>query len=79
MQLSTALPVGNYPVQVISDQQTSSVLSIVASTTTNSSTTGSGVFITQTDKSNYNNGDFIQVIGAGQAGASINGVFTSHK
>jgi len=77
MQLSTALPAGSYQVQVISDQQTGSqAISIVASTST-STTTGSGSFTAQTDKSSYNNGDFIQVIGAGQAGTSITGVLTS--
>lgn len=78
MQLSTALPVGTYQVQVISDQQTGSQsISIVASSTSTSTTTGSGSFTAQTDKSVYNNGDFIQVIGAGQAGTSITGVLTS--
>lgn len=78
MQLSTALPVGTYQVQVISDQQTGSQsISIVASSTSTSTTTGSGSFTAQTDKSVYNNGDFIQVNGAGQAGTSITGVLTS--
>lgn len=78
MQLSTALPVGTYQVQVISDQQTGSQsISIVASSTSTSTTSGSGSFTAQTDKSVYNNGDFIQVIGAGQAGTSITGVLTS--
>ena len=76
MQLSTALPVGSYQVQVISDQQTGSqAITIVAAST--STTTGSGPFTAQTDKSSYNNGDFIQVIGSGQAGTSITGVLSS--
>ncbi len=80
MQLSSALPVGNYQVQVISDQQSSTQsLSIVAPvpTTTTTTTTSSNVFTAQTDKTVYNNGDFIQVLGAGQAGTSITGVLTS--
>ena len=80
MQLSSALPVGNYQVQVISDQQSSTQsLSIVApvTTTTTTTTTSSNVFTAQTDKTVYNNGDFIQVLGAGQAGTSITGVLTS--
>ncbi len=75
MQLSNALPVGNYQVQIISDQQTSTQpLTIIASSTTSTSTT---TFTAQTDKAVYNTGDFIQVIGAGQAGTSVTGVLTS--
>jgi hypothetical protein len=75
MQLSNALPVGNYQVQIISDQQTSTQpLTIIASSTTSTSTTA---FTAQTDKAVYNTGDFIQVIGAGQAGTSVTGVLTS--
>ncbi|MDE1845491.1 MAG: hypothetical protein KGI10_09235 [Thaumarchaeota archaeon] len=75
MQLSNALPAGSYQVQVISDQQTGSQsISIVAPSTT---TTISDTFTAQADKSVYNNGDFIQVMGAGQAGTSITGVLTS--
>jgi hypothetical protein len=75
MQLSTALPVGNYQVQIISDQQTSTQpLTIASSSTTSTSTTA---FTAQTDKTVYNTGDFIQVIGAGQAGTSVTGVLTS--
>jgi len=77
MQLSTALPVGSYQVQVISDQQTGSQAISIVAASTSTTTTGSGVFTAQTDKSTYNNGDFIQVIGAGQAGTSITGVLTS--
>lgn len=78
MQLSTALPVGSYQVQVISDQQTGSQsISIVAASTSTSTPTGSGSFTAKTDKSSYNNGDFIQIMGAGQAGTSITGVLTS--
>ncbi len=75
MQLSSALPVGNYQVQIISDAQTSTQ----PITITQSSTvpTTSGIFTAQTDKSVYNTGDFIQVLGAGQAGTSITGVLTS--
>lgn len=77
MQLSTALPVGNYQVQVISDQQTGSQSIKIVAANTNTTTTSSGSFTAQTDKSIYNNGDFIQVMGSGQAGTSINGVLTS--
>lgn len=77
MQLSTALPVGNYQVQVISDQQTGSQSIKIVAASTNTTTTSSGSFTAQTDKSIYNNGDFIQVMGSGQAGTSINGVLTS--
>ena len=77
MQLSTALPVGSYQVQVISDQQTGSQAISIVAANTSTTTTGSGPFTAQTDKTTYNNGDFIQVIGAGQAGTSITGVLTS--
>ncbi|MDE1812708.1 MAG: hypothetical protein KGH85_07575 [Thaumarchaeota archaeon] len=82
MQLSTALPLGNYQVQVISDQHIiSQSLAIVAPSTTTSTTTttttSSDVFTAQTDKAVYNTGDFIQVSGAGQASSSITGVLTS--
>lgn len=79
MQLSNALPVGSYQVEVISDQQTGSQsISIVApSASTTTTTTNSGAFTAQTDKIVYNNGDFIQVTGAGQAGTSITAVLTS--
>ena len=78
MQLSTALPVGSYQVQVISDQQTGSQsITIVAANTSTTTTTGSGQFTAQTDKTSYNNGDFIEVLGAGPAGTSITGVLTS--
>ena len=79
MQLTTALPVGDYQIQIISDQQTSTQpLTITASSTTTTSTTSTTTaFTAQTDKSTYNTGDFIQVIGAGQAGTSITGVLTS--
>ncbi len=79
MQLSSALPVGNYQVKVISDQQSSlqsiSISSPIPTTTT--TTTSSNIFTAQTDKTTYNNGDFIQVLGSGQAGTSITGVLTS--
>ncbi|CUR52286.1 exported protein of unknown function [Nitrosotalea devaniterrae] len=76
MQLSSALPVGNYQVQIISDAQTSTQpITITQSSTV--PTTTSGIFTAQTDKSVYNTGDFIQVLGAGQAGTSITGVLTS--
>src|SRR5690348_5081840 len=78
MQLSTALPVGSYQVQVISDQQTGSQsITIVAASTSTTTTTGSGQFTAQTDKTSYNNGDFIEVLGAGPASTSITGVLTS--
>lgn len=77
MQLSTALPVGSYQVQVISDQQTGSQSIQIMAASTSTTTTSSGSFTAQTDKSVYNNGDFIQVMGSGQAGTSINGVLTS--
>ncbi len=76
MQLSNALPLGNYQVKVISDQQTiSQSLAIVAPST--STTTTSGIFTAQTDKTVYNTGDLIQVSGSGQVSTSITGVLTS--
>src|SRR5574340_311529 len=78
MQLTTALPPGDYQIQIISDQQTSTQpLTITAASTTTSTTSTTTVFTAQTDKSSYNTGDFIQVLGAGQAGTSITGVLTS--
>ncbi len=77
MQLSTALPLGNYQVQVVSDQHSSTQsLTIIAPTTTVSTTSSNG-FTAQTDKTVYNSGDFIQVSGSGQASSSITGVLTS--
>jgi hypothetical protein len=77
MQLSSALPVGNYKIQIISDLQTSTQpLTIIPSSTT-TTTTGTGSFTAQTDKTVYNTGDLIQVLGAGQAGTSVTGVLTS--
>lgn len=76
MQLTTALPAGDYQIQVISDQQTSTqpITITAASTSTTTSTTS---FTAQTDKSTYNTGDFIQVLGTGQVGTSITGILTS--
>jgi hypothetical protein len=74
MQLSSALPVGNYQIQMISDKQTSTQPITISSTT---SSTNSNSFNVQTDKTVYNTGDFIQVLGAGQAGTSITAVLTS--
>lgn len=78
MQLTTALPAGDYQIQIISDQQTSTQpLTITVASTTTSTTSTTTAFTAQTDKSTYNTGDFIQVLGAGQAGTSITGVLTS--
>ncbi len=78
MQLTTALPAGDYQIQIISDQQTSiQPLTITAASTTTTTTSTTTAFTAQTDKSTYNDGDFIQVLGAGQAGTSITGVLTS--
>jgi hypothetical protein len=77
MQLTTALPSGNYQIQVISDQQTSTQPLTITAASTTSTTSTSTTFTAQTDKSTYNTGDFIQVLGAGQAGTSITGVLTS--
>jgi len=77
MQLSSALPLGNYQVQIISDAQTSTQPITIVQSSTTTTTTTSSTFTAQTDKSVYNNGDFIQVLGAGQAGSSITGVLTS--
>jgi hypothetical protein len=77
MQLTTALPAGNYQIQVISDQQTSTQPITITAASTSTSTTTTTAFTAQTDKSTYNTGDFIQVLGAGQAGTSITGVLTS--
>ncbi|HXU96366.1 MAG TPA: hypothetical protein VFP45_08040 [Candidatus Nitrosotalea sp.] len=75
MTLSSALPVGNYQVQITSDKQTRAQPITITSSTTSS--TSSNAFTVQTDKTVYNTGDFIQVLGAGQAGTSITGVLTS--
>lgn len=78
MQLSSALPAGNYQVKVISDQQSSlQSLSIMTPNSTTSTTASHNIFTAQTDKTVYNNGDFIQVLGAGPANTSITGVLTS--
>lgn len=74
MKLSSALPVGNYQIQIISDKQTSTQPITISSST---SSTSSNAFNAQTDKTVYNTGDFIQVLGAGQAGTSITAVLTS--
>lgn len=77
MQLSSALPLGNYQVQIISDQQTSTQPITIMASSTVSPTTSSSTFTAQTDKPVYNTGDFIQVLGAGQAGTSITAILTS--
>lgn len=78
LQLSSALPAGDYQIRVTSNQQTAiQSLVIGTSTTSNSTTTSTGTFTAQTDKSTYNPGDFIQVSGTGQAGSSVTGVLTS--
>lgn len=77
MQLSTALPAGDYQIQVISDQQTSTQQLTITASSATTSTSSTTTFTAQTDKSTYNTGDFIQVLGAGQAGTSITGVLTS--
>lgn len=77
MQLTTALPAGDYQIQVISDQQTSTQPITITAASTSTSTATTTAFTAQTDKSTYNTGDFIQVLGAGQAGTSITGVLTS--
>ena len=77
MQLSNALPLGNYQVKVISDQQTISQSLTIVAPSMNTTTTTSGIFTAQTDKTVYNTGDFIQVSGSGQADSSITGVLTS--
>src|SRR5574340_230757 len=77
MQLTTALPAGDYQIQIISDQQTSTQPLTITAASTTTSTTSTTAFTAQTDKSAYNTGDFIQVLGTGQAGTSITGVLTS--
>src|SRR5574340_90769 len=77
MQLTTALPPGDYQIQIISDKQTSTQPLTITAASTTTSTTSTNAFTAQTDKSAYNTGDFIQVLGTGQAGTSITGVLTS--
>ena len=77
MQLTTALPAGDYQIQIISDQQTSTQPLTITAASTTSTTSTTTAFTAKTDKSTYNTGDFIQVLGAGQAGTSITGVLTS--
>lgn len=79
LQLSSALPLGNYKVQIISDQKTDvQAITIISSgTTTTTSSTGSQPFTAQTDKAVYNTGDLIQVSGTGQPGTTLTGVMSS--
>lgn len=76
LQLSSALPSGDYQIKVTSNQQTA-VQSLVIATATTSNNTSTGSFTAQTDKSAYSPGDFIQVLGTGQVGSSVTGVLTS--
>jgi len=77
LQLSSSLVLGNYKVQLVSDQQTQSQPITIASSGTSQTTTGSGIFTAQTDKSVYQTGNMIQISGTGQAGTTVTGVMTS--
>jgi hypothetical protein len=79
LQLSSTLPLGNYKIQIISDQQTGvQPITIISSgTTTTTSSTGSQPFTAQTDKGVYNTGELIQVSGTGQPGTTLTGVMSS--
>ena len=77
LQLSSSLVPGNYKVQLVSDQQTQSQPITIVSSGTSQTTTGSGIFTTQTDKSVYQTGNMIQISGTGQAGTTVTGVMTS--
>jgi len=80
LQLSSALLPGNYQIKMISDQKTASQqITIVASSTGGSSSTGPYVFTVQTDKLTYHTGDLIEVSGTGSPNTSVTGVLTSHS
>ena len=77
LQLSSSLVPGNYKVQLVSDQQTQSQPITIVSSSSSQTTTGSGIFTAQTDKSVYQTGNMIQVSGTGQAGTTVTGIMTS--
>ncbi len=79
LSLSNSLSPGSYRVQVVSDQQTQSQLITIgtASTTQNNPSTGSTTFTAQTDKSSYQQGDLVQVIGTGTVGSAVTATMSS--
>jgi hypothetical protein len=77
MQLSSALPLGNYKIQVISDQQTTSQSLVIVASNTSTTTPNSGTFTAQTDKSIYVKGDLIKTSGTGQPNTLVSAVLTS--
>jgi prefoldin subunit 5 len=82
LQLSQALPAGNYVVKVVSDQQTVTQTLTVSSSTTpvqrsNSTSSNSNGLTAQTDKATYHAGEMIQVLGKGMPNTTVTGVMTS--
>lgn len=78
LQLSSALPQGNYVLKLTSDQQTTSQSIIVTSSTSNTNTTNSSSILTvQTDKSVYLTGQLVQVSGKAQPNTAVTSVMTS--
>jgi hypothetical protein len=76
LQLSSALPSGNYVLKLTSGQQTSSQPILVLAPGTGQSTTNN-ILTVQTDKSTYPTGQQIQVSGKAQPNTTVSSVMTS--
>ncbi len=73
LQIPSSQVSGNYQVKLVSDQQATSTPIVIQSATS----TTSGIFTAQTDKSTYNINDLVQVTGKGTPNTAVVGVFTS--
>jgi hypothetical protein len=78
LQLSSAIPPGNYVLKLTSGQQATSQPILVLSPGTGQSTTSSnGILTVQTDKSTYRTGEQIEVSGKAQPNTNVSAVMTS--
>lgn len=77
LQLSTAIPQGNYVLKLTSGQQTTSQPIQVTPASTSQSTTSSNILTVQTDKTVYLTGQLIQVSGKAQPNTAVTSVMTS--
>lgn len=77
MQLSSALPPGNYVLKLTSEQQNTSQPILVLSQGTGQSTTSNNILTVQTDKSTYPPGQEVEVSGKAQPNTTVSAVMTS--
>lgn len=73
LQIPSSQLAGNYQVKLTSDQQATSTPIIIQSSTSSTS----GTFTAQTDKTTYNINDLVQVTGTGTPNTAVTGIFTS--